>query len=107
MRTVASINKAATVELATHLTLVIRKFKVFMLSEDMTYSDKVHVITFVVGSYFKLLHLYKIDEVLYKKAQDELFSAVTTMDTEESVDSTYQLTLYYLELLTKSLRKWL
>jgi len=107
MKTVASTNKAATVERANNLTTLVRKFKIFMLSEDMTYSDKVHVITFVVGSYFRLLHQYKIDDVLYKKSQDELFTAVTTMGTEESVDSAFQLTLYYLELLTKSLRKWL
>lgn len=78
-----------------------------MLSEELTYSDKVAVLTFVVGSYFKILHQYKIDDDLYKRAQDELFSAVTTMSDEASIDEAFQLTLQYLEQLTKSLRKWL
>ena len=94
-------------ERAHSLTALVRKFKIFMLSEELSYSDKVAVITFVVGSYFKVLHVYKIDDLLYKRAQDELLSAVTDMSDEESIDSAFQITLDYLELLTKSLRKWL
>ena len=78
-----------------------------MLSEDLTYSDKVAVLTFVSGNVFKILHQYKIDEDLYKRSQNELFSSISIMKDEKSVDFAFQLTLDYLELLTKALRKWL
>lgn len=89
------------------LILLVRRFKLEMLSQELSYSDKVALLTFIAGSYVKILHQYKIDDILYKQAHDELASAIAGMRDEISIDAAFQLTLHYLELLTKALRKWL
>lgn len=78
-----------------------------MLSEDMTYSDKVATITFIGSSYFKILHSYKIDEGLYLKAQDGLLPAILDMKDEASINVTFNLLLDYLEKITRALHKWI
>jgi hypothetical protein len=77
-----------------------------MLSETMSYSDKFASITFIGGALFKVLHTYKLDDNLYKQAQDELLPSILDMKDEFSINTTFSLLLDYLEKTSKVLRKW-
>ena len=94
-------------ERAAKLDKLVTKFKVFMLCEDMSYSDKVAVITFISEKYFKILHTYKINDSLYSNAKEQLLPAIESMKDEETIDATFASLLHYLELLSKALRGWL
>lgn len=101
------MDELASKERAENLSKLVLKFKIFMLSEDMSYSDKVAAITFIAENFFKILHSYKIDDNLYQEAKIELFDAIINMKDEASIDQAFFLLLSYLEMLSKLLRKWL
>jgi hypothetical protein len=101
------MNTVTVEDRAQSLIKLIIKFKVFMRTEEMTYSDKAETITFIGSNLFKILHSYKIDDKLYEQAQKELLSSIVSMKDEKSIDFTYKLLLDYLETVAKTLTKCL